>query len=59
MPWSIASKVTSTLSEGEPMEQPTDQRTPGEKRASLLIWLAVAGAAVTAILVARYMEGAP
>jgi len=39
------------------MEQPTDQRTSGEKRAPLLIWLAVAGAAVTAILVARYLEG--
>jgi len=40
------------------MEQLNDQRTPGEKRAPLLIWLAVAGAAVTAILVARYLEGA-
>jgi len=41
------------------MEQPSDQRTQGEKCASRLIWIAVAGATLTAILVTHYLQGAP
>ena len=54
---SSRSRVTSRGGEGEGTEQSREQRTPGDKRASLLIWLAVAGAAATAILVVRYLEG--
>jgi hypothetical protein len=38
------------------MEQ-TDQLTPGEKCAFRLIWVAVAGATLTAIVVAYYLQG--
>jgi len=38
------------------MEQ-TDLQTSGEKCASRLIWFAVAGATLTVILVAAYLQG--
>lgn len=39
------------------MERSRDQRTPGGKCASRLKWIAVAGAAVTVVLVACYLHG--
>jgi hypothetical protein len=46
----------STGSGGQGMESWKDQRTPSDKRASWLKWIAMV-AAVTAILVARNLEG--